>query len=106
MDWPHDPDGEEGSEGGRKYGMAILAKKLDEDEDFPLDKREFVEEHADEPVRINYQRVVSVEDIFEHVEGETFESILDFHKAVGAGMRSGGFWDYHPQGESPEKKSA
>ncbi|NEU56452.1 DUF5785 family protein [Halorussus sp. MSC15.2] len=106
MDWPHDPDGEEGSEGGRKYGMAILAKKLDDEEDFPLSKREFVEEHADEPVRINYKRVVSVGDIFEHVEEEEFETIVDFHKAVGAGMRRGGFWDYHPKGENPEKKSA
>jgi hypothetical protein len=106
MDWPHDPDGEEGSEGGRKYGMAILAKKLDDEEDFPLDKREFVEEHEDEPIRINYQRVVSVGDIFEYVEGEEFETIVDFHKAVGAGMRKGGFWDYHPKGQNPEKKSA
>ncbi|WP_435174515.1 DUF5785 family protein [Halorussus sp. AFM4] len=106
MDWPHDPDGEEGSEGGRKYGMAILAKKLDEDEDFPLSKAEFVEEYGDDPIRINYKRVVSVADIFEHVEGEEFETIVDFHKAVGAGMRRGGFWDYHPKGENPEKKSA
>ncbi|PSP54449.1 hypothetical protein BRC82_09665 [Halobacteriales archaeon QS_1_67_19] len=106
MDWPHDPDGEAGSEGGRKYGMAILAKKLDEEEDFPLSKSEFVAEHEDEPVRINHERVVSVGDIFEHVRGEEFETIVDFHKAVGAGMRRGGFWDYHPEGENPEKKSA
>lgn len=106
MDWPHDPDGEEGSEGGRKYGMAILAKKLDDEEDFPLSKAEFVEAHGDEPIRINYQRVVSVADIFEYVEGEEFDSILDFHKAVGRGMRAGGFWDYHPRGDNPEKKSA
>ena len=106
MDWPHDPDGEEGSEGGRKYGMAILAKKLDEEEDFPLSKSEFVAEHSDEPIRINHQRVVSVGDIFEYVEGEEFETIVDFHKAVGAGMRRGGFWDYHPKGENPETKSA
>ena len=106
MDWPHDPDGEEGSEGGRKYGMAILAKKLDDEEDFPLSRAEFVEAHSDEPIRINYQRVVSVADIFEYVEGEEFESILDFHKAVGRGMRAGGFWDYHPQGDNPETKRA
>lgn len=106
MDWPHDPDGEEGSEGGRKYGMAILAKKLDEDEDFPLSKAEFVEAHADEPIRINYQRIVSVADIFEYVDQDEFESILDFHKAVGRGMRAGGFWDYHPRGENPETKRA
>jgi hypothetical protein len=106
MDWPHDPDGEEGSEGGRKYGMAIIAKKIDESEDFPLSKSEFVAEYEDHPVRINYQRVVSVGEIFEYVEGEAFETMVEFHKAVGAGMRRGGFWDYHPQGENPETKSA
>ena len=106
MDWPHDPDGEQGSEGGRKYGMAILAKKLDDEADFPLAKADFVEQHRDEPIRINYKRVVSVGDVFEHVEPEEFETITDFHKAVGEAMRSGGFWDYHPVGENPEKKSA
>ena len=106
MDWPHDPDGEEGSEGGRKYGMAILAKKLDEDEDFPLAREEFVAEHAAEPIRINYKRVVSVEDIFEHVDQDEYVDIVDFHKAVGRAMRRGGFWDYHPKGADPEKKSA
>ncbi|GAA0230599.1 DUF5785 family protein [Haladaptatus pallidirubidus] len=106
MDWPHDPDGEEGSEGGRKYGLAILAKKLDEDEDFPLSSEEFAEEHADEPIRINYKKVVSVADIFDHVEPTEFETIVEFHRGVGAAMRSGGFWDYHPVGENPEKKRA
>lgn len=106
MDWPHDPDGEQGSEGGRKYGMAILAKKLDDEEDFPLQKSEFVAEHEDEPIRINYKRVVSVGDIFEHVEPDEFETIVDFHKAVGEAMRAGGFWDYHPVGENPERKRA
>lgn len=93
-DWPHDPDGDEGSEGMRKYGHAILAKKLDEDEDFPLSKAEFVEEHGDEPIRLNYQRVVSVADIFEHVEEEEFSEIVVFHQAVGRAMRSAGMWEY------------
>jgi hypothetical protein len=106
MDWPQDPDGEAGSEGGRKYGMAILAKKLDEEEDFPLDRDEFVADHEDEPIRINYKRVVSVGDIFDHVEPTEFETIVDFHKGVGDAMRSGGFWDYHPVGENPETKRA
>ncbi len=106
MDWPHDPDSDEGSEGMRKYGMAIIAKKVDEDEDFPLSKAEFVEEHGDEPIRINHQRIVSLADIFEHVEGEEFETIVEMHKAVGKGMRSGEFWDYHPVGEDPEIKHA
>lgn len=94
MDWPHDPDGEEGSEGGRKYGHAVLAKKVDEDEDFPLSREEFVAEYGDEPIRLNYERVVSVETIFEHVEAEEFDDILHFHREVGDGMRTGGFWDY------------
>ena len=93
MDWPHDPDGEEGSEGMRKYGQAILAKKLDEDEDFPLEAAEFVEEHGDEPVRLNHERVVSVADIFEHVEETDFEEIVDFHKAVGKAMRDADMWE-------------
>ncbi|MCQ4332704.1 hypothetical protein KM295_04190 [Natronomonas sp. F2-12] len=93
MDWPHDPDGEKGSEGMRKYGQAILAKKLDDEEDFPLEAAEFLEDHGDEPVRLNHERVVSVADIFEHVEETEFEEIIDLHKAVGRAMRSAGMWE-------------
>ncbi|PSP78083.1 hypothetical protein BRC81_08505 [Halobacteriales archaeon QS_1_68_20] len=103
--WPHDPDGEEGSEGMRKYGMAIIAKKV-EDAEWPLDCEAFVEEYGDDPVRINYQRVVSVADVFEHVEAEEFEDLVRFHRAVGDAMRAGGFWDYHPAGADPEPKHA
>mgnify|MGYP000034628107 CR=1 FL=1 len=100
-EWPHDPDGDEGSEGMRKYGMAILAKRLDEDEDFPLKAAEFVDEHGDEPLRLNHRRIVSVADVFEHVDKDEFEDIVDFHKTVGRAMRSGGFWEYQPKaGES------
>jgi hypothetical protein len=107
MDWPHDPDGEEGSEEGRKYGLAILAKKLDEEEDFPLAAADFLEEHADEPIRINHQKIVSVADIFEYVdENDEYDDIVAFHQAMGDAMRAGGFWDYHPKGDSPEVKSA
>jgi hypothetical protein len=106
MDWPHDPDGDEGSEGMRKYDMAILAKKVDEDEDFPLSKTTFLDEHGDEPIRINHKRVVSVADIFEHVTPDEFEDIVQFHKAVGDAMRAGEFWLYHPKGDDPEKKHA
>jgi len=95
-EWPHDPDGEEGSEGRRKYGMAILAKKIDEEEDFPLSRSAFVEAHGDEPVRLNSRRVVSVADIFEHVDGEEFGDMVEFHRAVGRAMRAGGFWAYTP----------
>jgi O6-methylguanine-DNA--protein-cysteine methyltransferase len=93
MDWPHDPDGEEGSEGKRKYGQAVLAKKLDEEEDFPLEKTDFVDEHGDEPVRLNHGRVVSVADIFEHVEETEFEDIVAFHRAVGQAMRENDMWE-------------
>ncbi len=93
MEWPHDPDGEEGSEGGRKYGQAVLAKKLDEEEDFPLSAAEFVDAHSDEPIRLNHERVVSVADIFEHVEEDEFEDIVAFHKAVGRAMRRGDMWE-------------
>jgi hypothetical protein len=93
-DWPHDPDGDEGSEGMRKYGQAILAKKLDEDGDFPLAKAEFVEEYGDEPIRLNYQRVVSVGDVMAEVEEEEFPDIQAFHQAVGRAMRGAGMWEY------------
>lgn len=94
MDWPHDPDGEEGSEGMRKYGHAILAKKIDEDEDFPLSAAEYVEQYGDHPVRINHELVVSVSDIFEGVEQETFADFVEFHQAVGVTMREAGYWNY------------
>ncbi|MFC7212995.1 DUF5785 family protein [Saliphagus sp. GCM10025334] len=106
MDWPHDPDGEEGSEGMRKFDMAIIAKKVDEEEDFPLERDAFVEAHGDEPIRINHQSVVALADIFEYVDEPEFETITDMHKAVGAAMREGNFWDYHPVGANPETKSA
>ena len=106
MDWPHDPDGEEGSEGMRKYDMAIIAKKVDEEEDFPLDRDEFVDEFGDDPIRINHDRVVPMSEIFERVDQEEFETITDMHAAVGDAMRAGDFWEYHPEGEDPEKKHA
>ncbi|MCU4716556.1 DUF5785 family protein [Halapricum hydrolyticum] len=93
MDWPHDPDGEEGSEGRRKYGHAVLAKKVSE-EDFPLTATEYVEQYGDHPVRIDYETVVSVADIFEHVEDEQFETFSEFHRAVGRAMRENGYWPY------------
>lgn len=93
-EWPHDPDGDEGSEGGRKYGQAIIAKKIDEDEDFPLAIDEFVEEHGDEPIRIDYETVVSLRDILDGVEESRFEDFPSFHKAVGRTMREDGYWFY------------
>jgi hypothetical protein len=92
MDWPHDPDGEEGSEGRRKYGHAVLAKKIDEEEDFPLSASEYVEEYGDDPVRIHYDQVVSVADIFDGVKDQEFEDFPEFHQAVGKAMREAGYW--------------
>jgi len=97
MDWPHDPDGEEGSEGRRKYGHAVLAKKIDEDEDFPLTAAEYVEQYGDHPVRIDYETVVSVEEIFEHVDQDEFEDFPDFHRALGRALREAGYWPYELQ---------
>ncbi len=97
MDWPHDPDGEEGSEGMRKYGQAILAKKLDEDEDFPLAAADFLEEHGEDPVRLNHDEVVSVADVFEHVDETEFEDIVGFHRAVGSAMREADMWEIDVQ---------
>jgi len=95
MDWPHDPDGDEGSEGRRKYGHAVLAKKLDESEDFPVDAGEFVEEFGDHPVRVDYERVVSVADVFESIDDDaTFEDFPEFHTAVGEAMRGADYWPY------------
>jgi len=91
MDWPHDPDGEAGSEGRRKYGQAVIAKKLD-GEDFPVSADSFVEEFGSHPVRIDHERVVSVADIFEHVEGSEFADFPAFHTAVGEAMREAGYW--------------
>ncbi|WP_136715932.1 DUF5785 family protein [Halorientalis salina] len=93
-EWPHDPDGDEGSEGRRKYGQAIIAKKIDETEDFPLSRDEFVDEHGDEPIRIDYETVVSLETALDGVEKSEFEDFPEFHKAVGQNMREKGLWFY------------
>ncbi len=95
MDWPHDPDGEKGSEGRRKYGHAILAKKVDEAEDFPFTAGEYVDQYGDHPVRIDYERVVSVADIFEDIDDDReFEDFPDFHRVVADRMRADGYWPY------------
>lgn len=92
-DWPHDPDGEQGSEGMRNFDMAILSKMAPEEE-FPLEKSAFLEEYGDWPVRINHETVVSVAEIFEHVRPERFETKTDFHRAVGNAMRETDLWEF------------
>jgi len=95
MDWPHDPDGEDGSEGMRKYGHAILAKKVDEDADFPFTAGEYVEQYGDHPVRIDHERVVSVAEVFEGIDDDReFADFPEFHRAVGEQMRADGYWPY------------
>ena len=94
MDLPHDHDGEEGSEGRRKYGHAIIAKKVDEEEDFPLARDEFVAEYGDDPVRIDSERVVPLREVFEGVDEPEFADFVEFHRAVGRAMRENGLWFY------------
>ncbi len=91
MDWPHDPDGDEGSEGMRKFGLAVFAKKLTEDA-FPVVFSEFMDEVGDYPIRLDHERVVSAREILETVEQEEVESMVEFHRAVGKAMRENGFW--------------
>jgi hypothetical protein len=94
MDWPHDPDGEEGSEGGRKYGHAVLVKKVDEGEDFPLSFDSFVSEYGDDPVRIDHDRVVAVSDVVDPVDVDAAEDNTEFHRAIGRAMRAAGYWPF------------
>lgn len=97
MDWPHDPDGEHGSEGRRKYGMAIIAKTVDETADFPLSTDAFLAEHGNDPIRLNDKQVVPLREIFEYVDREEFETIEELHAAVGKALREGEFWEYTPE---------
>ena len=94
MDWPHDPDGEKGSEGGRQYGHAVIAKKVNEDDDFPLEADAFVAEYGDDPIRIDSETVVSLREIFEYIDKSEFSDIVDMHQTVGRAMRDGGYWFY------------
>jgi hypothetical protein len=91
MDWPHDPDGDDGSEGMRKFGLAVFAKKLNEDA-FPLDLDEFIDEVGDHPIRIDHERVVPGQEILENVEVTEVESMVEFHRVVGKAMRENGYW--------------
>lgn len=91
MDWPHDPDGDEGSEGRRKYGHAVLVKTVDEDE-FPLAIPEYLDEYGEYPVRIDADRVVSVGEIFEGIDATEIDDLQSFHRTVGEAMRANGQW--------------
>ena len=94
-DWPHDPDGEKGSENGRKYGHAVLVKFVDEEESFPLRAGDYADEYGDYPVRLDSETVVSVADVFDDIDDdETYDDIVAFHKGVGRAMRRQGYWTY------------
>ena len=95
-EWPIDPDGENGSNGMRRFDMAILSKFEPKDA-FPMTAEDFLERHGDKPVRVNYRRVVSVAEIFEHLGSESFETKTEFHHAVGDAIRKGDFWEFHAQ---------
>jgi sulfite reductase beta subunit-like hemoprotein len=104
-DWPHDPDGEEGSEGKRKYGQAIIAKKVDEEDDFPLDVSGFIDEHGDDPIRLNHERVVRLEEVFAGVASDEIADIQTMHRRVGAVMRENGLWEYDTESEGPSTEA-
>lgn len=93
MDWPHDPDGDEGSEGGRKYGLAVIAKKL-EDDDFPITKDDCLEAFGDHPIRLDADEVVAASTLLESMEPGPFETREELLTAVGESMRAGGHWTF------------
>ena len=94
-DWPIDPDGDAGSNGMRRFDMAILSK-FEPKEAFPMDARTFLERHGEKPVRINHRRVVSVAEIFDAVTVDSFETKTEFHQAIGNAIRASDLWDSHP----------
>ncbi|MDZ7850605.1 MAG: DUF5785 family protein [Halodesulfurarchaeum sp.] len=93
-DWPIDPDGEEGSNGMRRFDMAILSK-FEPKESFPLSVETYLDRHGAKPVRINHRKIHSVAEIFEHLSVDSFETKTEFHRAVGDAIRAAGLWDYH-----------
>lgn len=100
MEWPHDPDGDEGSEGMRLYGQAIFAKKV-EDREFPLDIESFAEDVGHHPIRIDHETVVPAADILDHVTVDSVEDRTEFQRELGTAMRAGEFWTYDPAVEVP-----
>lgn len=93
MDWPHDPDGEEGSEGGRKYGLAVIAKKLD-DESFPLNREESLEQFGDHPIRLDHETVIAASELLDELEPGPYDTREEYLAAVATAMRRGGYWRF------------
>lgn len=93
-DWPIDPDGEAGSNGMRRFDMAILSK-FEPKAAFPMTVAEFLDRHGAKPVRFNHRTVVPVAEIFEHLSVDSFATKTEFHHAVGEAIRDSGLWEYH-----------
>ncbi len=91
MDWPHDPDGDAGSEGRRKYGLAVFAKKVDEG-DFPMTRADCIEAFGDHPVRLDHDRVIAAEAVLEAIDAGPYESQEALLSALGTAMRETGRW--------------
>lgn len=95
MNWPHDPDGEAGSEGRRKYGLAIFAKKL-EDVTFPVTATECEDAFGDDPIRLDHETVVSASEILTHLDKGPYEDRQALLSALGRTMRDIGQWPRRP----------
>lgn len=93
MDWPHDPDGEAGSEGRRKYGLAVFAKKL-ADMDFPVTREACLETFGDDPIRLDHERVIPASDVLEGIDTGSYESREELLGALGSRMRERGQWSF------------
>lgn len=93
-EWPFDPDGEDGSRGMRRFDMAILSTFAPKSA-FPTSAADFLAEHGEKPVRMNYRTVVSVADLFEDVPVEEFETKTAFHRAIGEAIRASERWEFH-----------
>ncbi len=100
MDWPHDPDADEGSEGGRKYDLAIFAKKVD-DEMFPVTPQDCIEEFGDHPIRLDHERVIAASDVLDELPDEEYETREDFLTALGNAMREQDMWTFERERYTP-----
>lgn len=98
--WVRDPDGEEGSECGRKYGLATVMKMVDEVE-FPLEVAASADRVVADANRIDHATVVPAEEIPAHVDVDTAADPTGVHGALGRALRQGGDWTYHAGSRSP-----
>lgn len=88
-------DRDEASERMRTYGLAVVARKVDEEDTLP----QFVAdaERVDiYPIRLNVARVEVAGDNPEDVDAVTAGITQSFLCSFGRAMRPGGFWGSHP----------